>query len=120
MTARVSDVTRWAFPAVAALSFMRRRSLRWGATDDEMTATLPGDELVLDADLTATRRSQSAPLPIVSGRGSLSWARDEAGSTATTSSRTWLAATSRARTGSFANGSRSTLATRSDSPPRRP
>ena len=55
MTARVSDVTRWAFPAVAALSLMRRRSLHWGATDDEMTAALPGDELVLDADLTATR-----------------------------------------------------------------
>jgi hypothetical protein len=48
-------VTRWALPAVAALSLLRRRSLRWGATDDEMTATLPGDELVVDADLTATR-----------------------------------------------------------------
>jgi hypothetical protein len=55
MTARGWDVTRWALPAVAALSLVRRRSLRWGATDDELTAALPGDELVLDADLTATR-----------------------------------------------------------------
>jgi hypothetical protein len=34
---------------------MRARYLRWGATDDELKFVLPGDELVPDADLTATR-----------------------------------------------------------------
>jgi hypothetical protein len=29
--------------------------LRWGATDDELKVALPGDELVLEADLTSTR-----------------------------------------------------------------
>jgi hypothetical protein len=29
--------------------------LRWGATDEELSIALPGDELVPDADLTATR-----------------------------------------------------------------
>jgi hypothetical protein len=37
---------------VAAL---RARSLRWGATDEEIDTALPGDELVARADLTATR-----------------------------------------------------------------
>jgi hypothetical protein len=38
-----------------AAVFARRRYLRWGATDDEVAMTLPGDELVPAADLTATR-----------------------------------------------------------------
>jgi hypothetical protein len=42
--------------AVAAgVALMRARSLRWGATDDELKVALPGDELVPAADLTATR-----------------------------------------------------------------
>jgi hypothetical protein len=42
--------------AVAAgVALVRARHLRWGATDDELNATLPGDELVPAADLTATR-----------------------------------------------------------------
>ena len=40
---------------VAAVAVMRRRQLRWGATDAESTEPLPGDELVPDPDLMATR-----------------------------------------------------------------
>jgi hypothetical protein len=39
----------------AYLFVLRRRQLRWGATDDEVAEALPGDALVPDADLTATR-----------------------------------------------------------------
>ena len=42
--------------AVAAgFALVRARYLRWGATDEEHNMALPGDELVPDADLTATR-----------------------------------------------------------------
>jgi hypothetical protein len=34
---------------------LRRRQLRWGATSDEVTAALPGDERLPTADLVATR-----------------------------------------------------------------
>jgi uncharacterized protein YndB with AHSA1/START domain len=40
---------------IAATTLARARYLRWGATDDELNAALPGDELVPAADLTATR-----------------------------------------------------------------
>ena len=40
---------------VAAVAVMRSRQLRWGATDAESTEPLPGDELVPDPDLMATR-----------------------------------------------------------------
>src|ERR1700730_3364960 len=33
----------------------RARQLRWGATDQECEALLPGDDLIANADLTATR-----------------------------------------------------------------
>jgi hypothetical protein len=33
----------------------RKRLLRWGATKAEMAAVQPGDELIVDADVTATR-----------------------------------------------------------------
>jgi len=33
----------------------RRRYLRWGATDEEVSMSLPGDELAADADIRATR-----------------------------------------------------------------
>jgi hypothetical protein len=39
----------------AGVALLRARSLRWGATHEELTIALPGDELVPDADLTATR-----------------------------------------------------------------
>lgn len=35
--------------------FGRSRQLRWGAADEDVATTLPGDEIVPDADLTATR-----------------------------------------------------------------
>ena len=42
--------------AVAAgFALVRARYLSWGATDEEHNMALPGDELVPDADLTATR-----------------------------------------------------------------
>lgn len=34
---------------------LRARYLRWGATDEEVTMTLPGDDLVDHANLVATR-----------------------------------------------------------------
>src|SRR6266581_5299442 len=40
---------------VVAAAVFSARQRRWGATDDEVNLTLPGDELVSHADLTATR-----------------------------------------------------------------
>jgi hypothetical protein len=40
---------------VGVAAVLRGRYLRWGATDEEVNTALPGDELVPDADLTATR-----------------------------------------------------------------
>ena len=34
---------------------LRAQQRRWGATDDEVNRTLPGDDLISPADLTATR-----------------------------------------------------------------
>jgi hypothetical protein len=39
----------------ASVALVRARYLRWGATDEELGMALPGDALVPDADLTATR-----------------------------------------------------------------
>lgn len=39
----------------AYLFVFRPRQLRWGATDDEVLGVMPGDDLVPDANLTATR-----------------------------------------------------------------
>jgi hypothetical protein len=41
--------------AIAVAALLRRRYLRWGATDDEVSVALPGDELVPRPDMTATR-----------------------------------------------------------------
>jgi hypothetical protein len=41
--------------AIAVAALLRRRYLRWGATDDEVSVALPGDELVSSPGLTATR-----------------------------------------------------------------
>ena len=41
--------------AAIVVAALRARSLRWGATDEELVATLPGDELVPHPDLTTTR-----------------------------------------------------------------
>src|SRR6478752_5231112 len=54
--------TRAAVIAVAAsgsiavlVLFGRSRLLRWGATDEEVAAAQPGDDLIGDANVTATR-----------------------------------------------------------------
>jgi hypothetical protein len=41
--------------AVAAVVVVRRRQLQWGATRQEASEPLPGDDLIADPDLTATR-----------------------------------------------------------------
>jgi len=42
--------------SIAALALIgRSRLLRWGATDEEIAAAHPGDELIRDANVTATR-----------------------------------------------------------------
>lgn len=41
--------------AMVAAPILRARCLRWGATDDETTMALPGDEFIAYPDLTATR-----------------------------------------------------------------
>jgi hypothetical protein len=40
---------------VVAAAVLRAWQRRWGATDDEVNRTLPGDDLLSHADLTATR-----------------------------------------------------------------
>ena len=41
--------------AAAYIVLGRPRQLRWGATDQELETPLPGDDLIANADLTATR-----------------------------------------------------------------
>jgi hypothetical protein len=41
--------------AAAYIALARPGKLRWGATDEELEASLPGDDLIESADLTATR-----------------------------------------------------------------
>jgi hypothetical protein len=41
--------------AATYIVLARPRQLRWGATDEELEASLPGDDLIEGADLTATR-----------------------------------------------------------------
>ena len=41
--------------AAAYFFLARARQLRWGATDEEVAGSLPGDEMIGGADLTATR-----------------------------------------------------------------
>lgn len=51
---RVSSVVA-SMTVLAAAAVLRRRQLRWGATDAEISEPLTGDELVGEPDLTATR-----------------------------------------------------------------
>ncbi len=51
-------MSHWAARATVgagAVVALRRRYLRWGATGEEVRSALPGDQLMDDADLTATR-----------------------------------------------------------------
>jgi hypothetical protein len=53
---RAAAVAVAASGSVAQLAFSgRRHLLRWGATDEEIAATQPGDGLISDANVTATR-----------------------------------------------------------------
>ena len=49
--------------AVAAVVLVRRASLRWGASEDELRRALPGDELLPRPDLQATRAISIAAAP---------------------------------------------------------
>ncbi|MBF4992695.1 SRPBCC family protein [Arthrobacter gandavensis] len=54
-TRRPAGATAFAAAAAGAFIAVRRASLRWGATEEELGMALPGDELLPAADLTATR-----------------------------------------------------------------
>jgi hypothetical protein len=41
--------------AVVVAAALRRRLMRWGATDDELNLAMPGDELIPNANLISTR-----------------------------------------------------------------
>lgn len=57
-------LTAMSTAAVAAYTLVGRRwQLRWGADDREVSARLPGDDLVADPDLTATRAITIAAHP---------------------------------------------------------
>ena len=57
MNAKVRHRSSWCalVPALACLTLLRRVSMRWGASDQEVGADLPGDELLPHADLCVTR-----------------------------------------------------------------
>jgi hypothetical protein len=59
---RVAAVASAAALSGSLLAF-RRHLLRWGATDDEVAAALPGDELVPDPSFSATRAITIAAPP---------------------------------------------------------
>src|SRR5580704_7645640 len=103
----LAGLTSVACAAAGYVFFGRTRQLRWGATDQECEMALSGDELIVRADLTATRaitvRAAAAEVwPWIAQLG-----RAGAGSTATTSSRTSSAATFSAPIASHPNGSTS-------------
>jgi hypothetical protein len=50
-------------PRFLAAPLIRRRHLRWGATDDEVAATLPGDDRLPRPDYVATRALTIAATP---------------------------------------------------------
>ena len=51
----VTSVIAMGGAAAAYICFARPRQLRWGATDQESDGSLPGDDLIANPDLTATR-----------------------------------------------------------------
>src|SRR5215211_6989114 len=68
------------------LLVVTRRQQHWGATAQEITEPLPGDDLLPAAKLQSTTPSPSAPRPSRSGRGWPRWAiRAAPACTATTS-----------------------------------
>ena len=75
-------------PRFLAAPLIRRRHLRWGATDDEVAATLPGDDRIPSPTTSPLVPSRSPLRRNVSGRGSSRSDADVRGSTATTCSTT--------------------------------
>jgi hypothetical protein len=55
MKRRYAGVSAAGVAAAAYILIARRRHLRWGTTDREFAEPLPGDDLIANADLTATR-----------------------------------------------------------------
>ena len=51
----VAGVSAIGIAAAAYILFARPRHLRWGASARECDASLPGDDLIVSPDLTATR-----------------------------------------------------------------
>ena len=51
----VAGVSAIGIAAAACILFARPRHLRWGASAQECDASLPGDDLIVSPDLTATR-----------------------------------------------------------------
>jgi hypothetical protein len=104
--------------AIAVAALLRRRYLRWGATDDEMSVALPGDELVSRPDMTATRGVTIRAAADSVCHGSPSSARDAPAFTVMISWRISSAATFTAPTGLSPNGSAWKSVPKSNSLPR--
>ncbi|GAA4547402.1 hypothetical protein [Pseudonocardia xishanensis] len=71
-------------PVFLAAPLVRRRHLRWGATDEELAAALPGDALFPDAPFRATRAITVAAPPervwpwlVQAGSGRAGWYSDD-------------------------------------------
>ena len=76
---------------IAAASYpllFRHRCLTWGTTPEEVARELPGDDLLADPDIIATRAVTVDAPPAPSGRGWFRWAAAAAAPTPTTGSRT--------------------------------
>jgi hypothetical protein len=74
LTARISSAVVAVVAGAALVLVGRRRLLRWGATDAEIADPQPGDGLVVDANVTATRaitihRSPEAVWPWIAQLG---------------------------------------------------
>jgi hypothetical protein len=88
MTRRYAGLATIGGAAAAYILLARPRHLRWGTTDQDSDAPLPGDDLIRAPTSPQPARSPFAPRPTRSGRGLPSWGKGEADSTATTLSRT--------------------------------
>jgi hypothetical protein len=76
-------------PRFATAPLYRRRHLRWGATDDEVRASMPGDEVITNPKYVATRAitvlNESGDYPMM--RRMLLGIRDRAEATQTSFAR---------------------------------
>jgi len=102
-------------PVAAYTLLARRWQLRWGTTDKESEEQLPGDDLIENADITATRAitiraSADQVWPWIAQLG-----QGRGGFYSYDFLETWSAATSTARIGSCPSGKTSRSATRSGS-----